>query len=91
MNEYYNIIHKIKRGYVYIGPERKNYTYGRFYNEISDYCYTIRDNSGLIKKYNSENVWFMNNFKLMYHNEWILWSRAVKLRELNEKMKNNEI
>ena len=74
-----------KRGLVYIGVSRKNFTYGRYYHMVDSYPYfSIRDNCGSPKMYARDDIWFKENFKLMYREEYIIWSRSIKLRELKE-------
>ena len=71
------------RGLVYIGKERKNLTYGRYYSLIDNFpYYSIMDNCGSAKKYARNDIWLKENFKLMKKKEYVIWSRSIKLNKL---------
>lgn len=70
-------------GLVYIGEERKNFTYGKYYR--IDYIFPhfcIMDNCGANKKYVRNDIWFIKKFRIMEKKEYIVWSRAFKLKTL---------
>jgi hypothetical protein len=74
----------IERGLVYIGEERKNFTQNRYYTmSYIGFSCCIKDNFGASKIYYTDNIWFKKNFKIMKKEEYILWSRAIKLRKLD--------
>lgn len=80
------------KGLVYIGVNRKNLTNGRYYPMNYNHPhYCIKDNCGALKMYHFyKNEWFKKNFKIMLHDDYILWARAVKLKKLkNETVLEN--
>ena len=78
-------------GLVYIGSQRKNFTHGKFYKFLGEdtfrnmFKYGIMDDCGCRKFYIEKNEFFTQNFKKMSKEEYILWSRKLKIQELNSK------
>lgn len=70
-------------GLVYIGGERNNFTYDKYYRityAFPHFC--IMDDCGANKKYVRSDIWFIKNFRMMEKKEYIVWSRAFKLKKL---------